>query len=377
MTATRRDNIVGSPERVDAPRLVGFDHLEWWVGNARVFAGFLASHFGFSVEGYAGPETGVRHRASYLLRQGDITFVVSGGLDPASPIGHHQLLHGDGVRDIALRVDSAADAIGSAVARGANPAAPLTEESDGEGTLITASVSTYGDTIHTFVERHGPPGWFAPGFEPAELITPPGQRVGLAAIDHVVGNVERGALDGWVTHYGTTFGFDELVHFDDQQISTEFTSLQSTVMWDGGGVVLPINEPADGQRKSQIQEYIEHHQGPGVQHVAMRTDDIVAATDSLRDRGVRFLSVPPAYYDDARRRMQGIDLPWDDLARLGILVDRDKQGHLLQIFTEVLTDRPTIFCEIIQREGCRGFGVGNFRALFEAIEREQERRGNL
>jgi 4-hydroxyphenylpyruvate dioxygenase len=243
--------------------------------------------------------------------------------------------------------------------------------------VVQATIATYGDTQHTFVERAGYHGVFLPGYEAADLPRPAGPPVGLGRLDHVVGNVELGHLGRWVHFYEQVLGFDQLVHFDDAQISTEYSALMSTVVWDGSRIVLPINEPAEGRRKSQIEEYLDYYGSAGVQHVALRTDDIVAAVSALRERGVRFLTVPGAYYDDAKERLAGIDLPWGDLARLGILVDRDDEGHLLQIFTETVTGRPTVFFEIIQREGARGFGEGNFKALFEAIEREQARRGNL
>jgi 4-hydroxyphenylpyruvate dioxygenase len=248
---------------------------------------------------------------------------------------------------------------------------------DASGRIVRASVATYGETRHSFIERDDYRGLFAPGYEPPPLEQPVGPPVGLARIDHVVANVELGNLEHWVDFYARIFGFDQMIHFDDDTISTEYSALMSTVVWDGSKVVLPINEPAEGRRKSQIEEYLDWYGGPGVQHIALQTDDIVATVRALRDRGVRFLRVPAEYYDDAKVRMAGIDLPWEALADLGILADRDQEGHLLQVFTENMGDRPTLFFEIIQREGARGFGAGNFKALFEAIEREQERRGNL
>jgi 4-hydroxyphenylpyruvate dioxygenase len=248
---------------------------------------------------------------------------------------------------------------------------------DDDGVLVRATVAAYGDTVHTFVERSAYTGPFAPGFEPLSLPSPPGPPVGLTGFDHVVANVELGRLDQWVDFYRDVFGFDRLVHFDDEQISTEYSALMSTVVWNGSRIVLPINEPAEGRRKSQIEEYLDYYGAPGVQHMALRTGDIAATVRAMRTRGLRFLDVPRAYYEDARERMQGVALPWASLADLRILVDRDPDGHLLQIFTEMVGDRPTMFIEIIQREGCRGFGVGNFKALFEAIERQQARRGNL
>jgi 4-hydroxyphenylpyruvate dioxygenase len=356
----------------------GWDHLELWVGNARTAAGFFASALGFNVTAYAGPETGVRDRASYVLEQGEIRLVLTAALSPASPIAAHVRAHGDGVRDVAFAVSHAANAYRAALTRGAvGLRAPWTER-DQSGTIKRATVATYGDTQHTFVERERYAGPFAPGFTTEGLPPPPaGPEVGLRRIDHVVANVEQGALERWVEFYRRVLGFDQLVHFGDDQISTAYSALMSTVVWDGSKVVLPLNEPAEGRRRSQIQEYLDSYGSPGVQHVALRTDDIVTTVRALRARGLRFLSVPDAYYDDVRRRLGDLALPWDELRSLGVLVDRDEDGYLLQIFTETVTDRPTLFLEIIQREGARGFGAGNFKALFEAIEREQARRGNL
>jgi 4-hydroxyphenylpyruvate dioxygenase len=360
-----------------APRLGGIDHLEFWVGNARQAAGFLAAAFGFDFEAYAGPETGVRDRTSYVMRQGDIRFVVTAAIRPDSPITAHVARHGDGVRDLAFTVESAEAGYQAAVARGATGVREPWTESDATGRIVRATVASYGDVLHTFVERDDYTGLFAPGYGESPVTRPVGPEVGLYKIDHVVGNVALGDLEQWVDFYARVFGFDRLVHFDDEAISTEYSALMSTVVWDGSKVVLPINEPAQGRRKSQIEEYLDFHMGPGVQHIAMRSTDIVATVSALRDRGVRFLRVPPTYYDAARERMAGVDLPWDALADLGILVDRDQDGYLLQVFTETFGDRPTLFFEIIQREGAKGFGAGNFKALFEAIEREQERRGNI
>ena len=364
--------------KVNPPQLLGIDHLEWWVGSARAFSGFLASAFGFDFVAYGGPETGQRDRVSYLLQQGDMRFVVTGALDPDSPIAAHVRNHGDGVRDVAFAVDDAAAAYDAAVDRGAVGFHPPEVEEDDSGKIVRATIAAYGDTNHSFVERRNYHGLWAPRWEPARHRRPAGADVALRKIDHVVANVELGALDRWISYYEGVLGFDQLVHFDDKAISTEYSALMSTVVWNGSKIVLPINEPAEGRRKSQIEEYLDFYRGPGVQHIAMRTDDIVSSVRALRERGVRFLDVPPSYYVEARERMAGIDgLPWEALAELGILVDRDQDGHLLQIFTETVTDRPTVFFEIIQREGAKGFGEGNFKALFQAIEREQERRGNL
>src|SRR4051812_2907542 len=363
------------------PKLGGIDHLEWWVGNARAFAAFLASAFGFDPVAHAGPETGRRDRVSYLLQQGDVRFLVTGGLTPDSPVAEHVRLHGDGIRDIAFIVDDVDVAYESALARGARSFREPADDVDagGNGVIRHAAIATYGETVHTFLDRSKYIGPFAPQFEPSPLSVPVGPSVGVERVDHVVANVELGTLDEWVGYYERVLGFDQLVHFSDEAISTEYSALMSTVVWNHDRIVLPINEPAEGRRKSQIEEYLDYYGSPGVQHIALRTNDIVTAVRALRERGVRFLQVPASYYDDARARMGAVgdQLPWDRLAELGILVDKDHDGHLLQLFTENVTDRPTVFFEIIQREGARGFGEGNFKALFEAIEREQDRRGNL
>ena len=380
MTPNTGGDTIQLPARAAARYFEGWDHLELWVGNARAFAGWLSSGFGFDIVAYRGPETGERDQASYLLEQGDIRLLVTAPLTPASPIAGHVRAHGDGVRDLAIRVSSAASAYDAALARGANGVAPPTTLEDASGRLTTATIALYGDTQHSFVERAAYKGRFFPGFESAESLLPPtpvASRVGLDRIDHVVANVHKGSLERWVGFYRDTLGFEQLAHFDDELISTRYSALMSTVVWDGANVVLPINEPADGVGRSQIQEYLDCYGSPGVQHIALRTDDIVSAVWALRRRGVRFLSVPDTYYDDARQRMSDLDVPWTRLQELGILIDRDTDGYLLQVFTENITDRPTVFFEIIQREGAHGFGAGNFKALFEAIERAQARRGNL
>jgi 4-hydroxyphenylpyruvate dioxygenase len=362
---------------VAPPVIGGIDHVEWWVGNARSFAALLMSSFGFEAVGYAGPETGRRDRVSHFLQQGRIRFVVTGALGPDSPISEHVRAHGDGVKDICFLVDDAEAAYAAAIARGAVTERPPAIDSDQLGAIHQAAIRTYGETVHTFLDRSAYTGQFAPGFGPAVLPTPRGEAVGLTRFDHIVGNVELGHLGEWVDYYREVLGFDQLVHFGDDQISTEYSALMSTVVWNHDKVVLPINEPAEGRRKSQIEEYLDYYHAPGVQHLALHTPDIVHAVRTMRDRGVRFLEVPPEYYVDARERMAGIDLPWAALAELGVMVDRDQDGYLLQIFTETVCDRPTVFFEIIQREGAKGFGAGNFKALFEAIERAQAARGHL
>jgi 4-hydroxyphenylpyruvate dioxygenase len=363
------------------PMLGGIDHLEWWVGNARAFAGFLSAGFGFTPVAHAGPETGRRDRVSYLLQQGDVRFLVTGGLGPDDVVTDHVRRHGDGIRDIAFVVPDVDGAYQAALARGATAFRSPADDVDatGNGTIRHAAIATYGETVHTFLDRSRYDGPFAPAYEPSPLRAPVGPTVGIERIDHVVANVEEGTLQQWVGYYEDVLGFDKLVHFSDDDISTEYSALMSTVVWNHDKIVLPINEPAEGRKKSQIEEYLDYYGSPGVQHIALQTTDIVSSVHSLRDRGVRFLDVPASYYDEARARVGeiGAALPWKHLAELGILIDRDPEGYLLQIFTECVTDRPTVFFEIIQREGAKGFGEGNFKALFEAIEREQERRGNL
>jgi 4-hydroxyphenylpyruvate dioxygenase len=353
------------------------DHIEFYVGNAKQAAHFYRSTFGFRLVAYAGPETKVRDRASYVLEQGEIRFVLTSALDPDSPVAHHVLRHGDGVRDIALRVDDAAAAFATAVARGAEPALQPTWLEGQKGAIEKAAIRTYGDTIHSFVNRANYHGAFAPGF--VRRTDPLGDTaLGFRRIDHVVGNVELGQMNRWVDFYTRVLGFSQLVHFDDQSISTEYSALMSKVMQDGSGKIkFPINEPAEGKRKSQIEEYLDANRGPGVQHIALLTDDVVATVEAMQRRGIAFLRIPGAYYEDLPARIGQIDEPLDALERLGILADRDDDGYLLQIFTKGVQDRPTLFFEIIERHGAQGFGAGNFKALFVALEAEQARRGNL
>ncbi|MCU1494087.1 MAG: 4-hydroxyphenylpyruvate dioxygenase [Acidimicrobiaceae bacterium] len=372
-TATRR----ATRESV-ASQLLGWDHLEWWVGDARAMAAWLCSGFGFEIVAHAGPETGRSDRVSYVLAQGDVRFVVTAGLSSDSEVSRHVLLHGDGVRNLAWRVDDASRALELAERSGAAVIAEPATESGESGSVTTAAIATYGETRHVFVDRSRWAGVWGPGFD-AERLPPTaaGRVVGLVSIDHVVGNVEEGRLDEWVAWYEEVLGFEVLRHFGADQISTQYSALRSTVVHNGAGIVMPINEPAPGLRRSQITEYLESFGGPGVQHIALATPSIVTAVAAMVERGVRFLDMPPTYYEDARLRCAEFDLPWSTLERLGIEVDKDVGGYLLQIFSEMVTDRPTVFIEIIQREGATGFGEGNFKALFEAIEREQARRGNL
>lgn len=357
--------------------LKGMDHVEFYVGNARQSAQFYRTVLGFSIKGYKGPETGHRETASYLLEQGKIRLVLTGAMSSSHPVSEHVRKHGDGVKVLALEVDDAARSLRETVARGARQVQELVEHTDQHGTIRTSAIATYGETVHLFVERHQYNGNFMPGFEPRDE-QPPGGPVGLQAIDHIVGNVELGAMNEWVDFYARTMGFSQLIHFDDEAISTDYSALMSKVMQNGSGKIkFPINEPAQGKKKSQIEEYLDFYEGPGVQHLALITGDIISTVDRLKANGLEFLTIPPAYYDNLDQRIGEIKESVADLQRLGILVDRDDEGYLLQIFTRPIQDRPTVFFEVIQRRGCRGFGAGNFKALFEAIEREQARRGNL
>ncbi len=358
--------------------LEGIDYVEFYVGNAKQAAYFYRGGFGFKLIGYRGPETGHREAASYLLEQGNIRFVLTTALSPESFIAEHVHLHGDGVRDIAFRVPDATAAFEETVKRGAEPVLEPTVLEDEHGRVVLSAIKTYGDTIHTFVERKNYRGLFLPGFQPMEdsYWNPP--SVGLKGIDHIVGNVYLGEMNKFVDFYARVMGFHNLISFDDKDISTEYTALMSKVMASGDErVKFPINEPAQGKRKSQIDEYLEFYRGQGVQHIALLTDNIIDTVKAMRSRGIHFLHVPTTYYDDLQARVGKIDEPVDELQDLGILVDRDDEGYLLQIFTKPVQDRPTLFYEIIQRKGARSFGKGNFKALFEAIEREQALRGNL
>jgi 4-hydroxyphenylpyruvate dioxygenase len=362
--------------------LEGVDHLELWVGNATQAAYFYEHAMGFTPVAYAGLETGVRDRVSWVLEQGRVRFVVTAPLGPGGEIAEHVRRHGDGVRTVALVVPDADKAWVEATGRGAVSAAEPSESVDDDGVLRTAAIRTYGETIHRFVDRSDYRGRFAPGYRAIDAApgraAPDGGGVGIRDIDHIVGNVELGRMQEWVRYYEDVFGMTEMIHFSDEDISTEYSALMSKVCVDGSGrVKLPINEPATGRRRSQIEEYLDYYGSPGVQHVALVTDDIVSTVDQLRARGLGFLTVPGSYYEDATGRVGEILESYGDLERLGILVDRDDEGYLLQIFTRPVQNRPTVFFEIIQRKGSRGFGAGNFRALFEAIEREQALRGNL
>ena len=361
--------------RDDFMPLHGIDHVELYVGNALQSAYFYVHALGFREVAYAGLETGVRDRTSHVLEQGRIRIVLTGALTPDHEIGRHSADHGDGVKVIALSVPDVDHAYREATARGARGVREPWEESDEHGTVRRAIIATYGETLHTFVDRSQYKGPFVPGYVARERSA---GDVGLLAIDHVVGNVELGAMETWVKYYEDVFGMTEMLHFTDEAISTEYSALMSKVVTSGNGrVKFPINEPAEGKRKSQIDEYLEFYGGAGAQHIAVATRDIVRTVTELRERGIEFLTVPDTYYDDVPERIGEIKESLEDLRRLGILVDRDDEGYMLQIFTKPIGDRPTMFLEVIERHGARGFGEGNFKALFEAIEREQELRGNL
>jgi len=355
----------------------GTDFIEFYVGNAKQTTYFYRTAFGFKLIAYAGPETGVRDRASYVLQQGKIRLIITTPMHPDHPVSDHIKLHGDGVKILALWVDDAKKAWEETTRRGAKSAMEPTILKDEHGEVVVAGIHTYGETVHTFVERKNYSGVFMPGYSPVsdDYVTEP---VGLLYVDHCVGNVELGKMNEWVAFYEDVMGFKLLKTFDDNDISTEYTALMSKVMTNGNGYIkFPINEPAKGKKKSQIDEYLEFYHGPGVQHIAVATNDIIHTVGELRRRGVEFLTVPDTYYEDLLDRVGSIEEDLADIRRLNILVDRDDEGYLLQIFTKPVGDRPTLFYEVIQRKGARSFGKGNFKALFESIEREQERRGNL
>jgi len=355
--------------------LLGLDHIEMWVGNATQAAHYFVTAYGFREVAASGLETGVRDRASRVVAHGDVRLMLTGPLTGASPVAAHVAAHGDGVHSLALAVPDARAAYRTALERGARGVDEPYELEDEHGTVRIASIATYGETVHTFVERGSYAGPFLPGYAAVDG----GADLGLLTeFDHAVGNVELGRMNEWVDFYERVLGFTEMLHFSDEEISTEYSALMSKVVVDGEGrIKFPINEPAEGRRKSQVDEYLEFYGGPGVQHIAIQTPDIVAAVRALKERGVRFLATPTTYYEDVAERVGEIDADYGDLSRLGILVDRDDEGYLLQIFTKPIGDRPTVFLELIERHGSRGFGAGNFKALFEALEREQALRGNL
>ncbi len=359
--------------------LKGTDYVEFYVGNAKQSARYYQEAFGYELIAYAGPETNVRDRASYVLQQDKIRLVLTSSLLPESDISHHVKTHGDGVKVLALWVDDARKAYDETTRRGARSAQEPKVLKDENGEVVTASIYTYGDTIHTFVERNNYRGPFLPGYVAKSFSSKASKKpVGLKYIDHCVGNVGWGEMNQWVKFYEDVMGFKLLITFDDNDISTEYTALMSKVVSNGNGYVkFPINEPAEGKKKSQIEEYLDFYRGAGVQHIAIATDNILETVAELKNRGVEFLMVPHTYYDDLLDRVGTIDEDLQPLKDLNILVDRDEEGYLLQIFTKPVQDRPTLFYEIIQRKGAKSFGKGNFKALFEAIEREQALRGNL
>ena len=366
-----------APRAPDFMPLNGIDHVELYVGNAAQAAYFYEHAFGFRPIAYSGLETGMRDRASHVLEQGRIRLMLTGALRSDTEIARHHALHGDGVRSIALSVPDVDHAHEEAVKRGARSVEVPNVVSDDDGQVRRASIATYGDTLHTFIDRSAYHGPFLPGFETRESHRPSRDEM-LLGIDHIVGNVELGHMEEWVRFYEDVFGMIEMVHFSDEAISTEYSALMSKVVASGNGrIKFPINEPAEGKRKSQIDEYLDFYEGPGAQHIAVATRDIVATVAELRRRGVEFLAIPDAYYDEVPARVPEVASQLGDLREQGILVDHDDEGYLLQIFTKPVGDRPTVFFEVIERHGATGFGAGNFKALFEAIEREQEKRGNL
>jgi 4-hydroxyphenylpyruvate dioxygenase len=373
----KEDAVRDITEEADFLTIKDVDHIEFYVGNALQAAYFWQHAFGFRPVAYSGLETGNRKTCSYVLQQGKIRLVLTSNYHPDSEVGAHHLIHGDGVKVVAFQVDNAELAWDATTSRGALGVEAPSEARDEHGVVRWASISTYGDTVHKLIDRGDYAGPFLPGYQAIEAhgaVAP----VGLAHVDHIVGNVQLGKMNHWVNWYHQVMGFRQLLHFDDKDISTEYSALMSKVMQNGTGrIKLPINEPAEGKRKSQIEEYLDFYHGPGVQHIALSTGDIIGAVRELQSRGIRFLRVPDTYYEMLPERVGKINEDMAAIAELGILVDRDDEGYLLQIFTKPLQDRPTLFVEIIERHGSRGFGIGNFKALFESIEMEQDRRGNL
>jgi 4-hydroxyphenylpyruvate dioxygenase len=357
--------------------LMGTDYVELYVGNAKQAAHFYKTAFGFQSYAYSGPETGDKEKVSYVLVQNKVRLVLTTPLHPEGDIAAHVNKHGDGVKAVALMVNDATDAFEQTVKRGARPYMEPTTREDADGKIVMSGIHIYGDTVHLFIERKDYKGTFMPGFKPWESHYNPSD-VGLQYIDHCVGNVGWNQMNTWVSFYEDVMGFKNILTFDDKQISTEYSALMSKVMSNGNGFVkFPINEPAEGKKKSQVEEYLDFYKDAGVQHIAIATQDIITTVSALSERGIEFLKVPNTYYDQLLDRIGPIDEDLEPLRKLGILVDRDDEGYLLQIFTKPVEDRPTLFFEIIQRKGAKSFGAGNFKALFEALEREQELRGNL
>jgi len=373
---------VAAPAKVPATEadflpLEGTDYVEFYVGNAKQSAHFYKTAFGFQSLAYSGPETGVKEKASYVIRQNKLTFVLTTPLQSEGPIADHVRKHGDGVKVLALRVPDATSAWKETTKRGGKSYLEPKTLKDDHGQVVLSGIHTYGDTVHLFIERNDYTGAFMPGYEKWESNYKPSET-GLLYVDHCVGNVGWNQMNPWVKFYEDVMGFRNILTFDDKDISTEYSALMSKVMSNGNGFVkFPINEPAEGKKKSQVEEYLDFYNGEGVQHVAIATGDIVKTVTEIQKRGVEFLNIPSTYYDELPGRVGHIDEDLEPLKRLGILVDRDNEGYLLQIFTKPVEDRPTLFFEIIQRKGAKSFGKGNFKALFEALEKEQERRGNL
>jgi len=365
-------------EKADFLPLMGTDHIEFYVGNAKQAAHYYITAFGFQPLAYAGPETGLRDKASYVVRQNKLTFVFTTAIRPGNAVADHVHKHGDGVKALALLVDDADSAWKETTRRGAASHMETTVLRDEDGEVVLSGIKLYGDTVHIFVERKNYNGLFIPGYAKWEIPHFKAKETGLQYVDHCVGNVALHQMNRWVKFYEDVMGFKNILTFDDQDISTEYSALMSKVMSNENGFVkFPINEPAEGKKKSQVEEYLEFYNGEGVQHIAMATNDIVATVKELISRGVEFLRVPSTYYENLLDRVGHIDEDLEPLKEMGILVDRDNEGYLLQLFSKPVEDRPTLFFEIIQRKGAKSFGKGNFKALFEAIEREQALRGNL
>jgi 4-hydroxyphenylpyruvate dioxygenase len=370
-------NEIKKKTETDFLPLQGTDYVEFYVGNAKQAAHFYKTAFGFQSLAYAGPETGMKDKVSYVIRQNKLTFVLTTPLRINNPIADHIYKHGDGVKVLALKVEDARSAFEETTKRGGKVYLEPTVLKDDNGEVVLSGIHTYGDTVHVFVERQNYNGVFMPGFREWKTNYNPAST-GLLYVDHCVGNVGWNQMNPWVKFYEDVMGFRNILSFDDKDISTEYSALMSKVMSNGNGYVkFPINEPAEGKKKSQVEEYLDFYNGEGCQHVAIATNDIVATVSELQKRGVEFLSIPASYYETVLERVGKIDEDLEPLQRLGILIDRDDEGYLLQIFSKPLEDRPTLFFEIIQRKGAKSFGKGNFKALFEALEREQDARGNL
>jgi len=377
MPSTLTANMMETPVTADFLPLMGTDYVEFYVGNAKQSANFYKNAFGFQSIAYAGPETGMMDRVSYVLRQNQITFVLTTALKTDNPIADHVYKHGDGVKVLALKVEDATDAWKQTTSRGGKSYLEPTTLKDQEGEVVLSGIHTYGDTVHLFVERKNYTGSFMPGFRKWESRSNP-VSTGLLYVDHCVGNVGWNQMNPWVKFYEEVMGFRNILSFDDKDISTEYSALMSKVMSNGNGYVkFPINEPAEGKKKSQVEEYLDFYNGEGVQHIAIATHDIIETVTTLQQRDVEFLNIPGSYYETVLERVGKIDEDLEPLQKLGILIDRDDEGYLLQIFSKPMQDRPTLFFEIIQRKGAKSFGKGNFKALFEALEREQDARGNL